>query len=438
MVPDTTLSPGHPSAARSWRAWALWAEPSRLIAYLLAIELVAVAGTVTATMSVTLTAQAVWRSLLLLGLAVVFEEATRRAARMRLRLSEYLKADMTSVWFIPAAILLPPAYAAGTVIALLYYMWLRQQRHTGEVPYRKIGSAAMFVIACLATGWAVSYIHAHRLGVPGGVAGALAVLIALLVYTVMNRALVTVALTLLGVRGRALLGTWEDNLLELATLCLGGLAVLAVRDEPWLAVLVLLPMVVLERGALTHQLEVAATTDSKTGLLNATAWEHLAQRELSRAQREGYPTVVMIIDLDRFKAVNDVHGHLVGDAALKAVGQCLLRVLRGYDTVGRFGGEEFVALLPNVGQAKALDIAQRLRAEINEIRISALVTIADMSTDIVLAASIGVAVSPTDGLELMGVLHVADAALYTAKQAGRNRVHLAHRGTDNGAAILPG
>jgi diguanylate cyclase (GGDEF)-like protein len=340
------------------------------------------------------------------------------------------------VWFIPAAILLPPAYAVGCVIALLYYMWLRQQRQAGEVPFRKIGSAAMFVIACLATGWAVTFIDVHRLGMSAGVTGAVAVLTALLVYAVVNRSLVTVALVLLGVRGKQLRGTWEDNLLELATLCLGGLAVLAVRDEPWLAILVLLPMVLLERGALTHQLEVAATTDSKTGLLNATAWEHLAQREMSRAHREDYPTAVLIIDLDRFKAVNDVHGHLVGDAALKAVGQCLMRVLRGYDTVGRFGGEEFVALLPNVDDAKALDIAQRVRAEINEIRISVLVPIADPSTDILLAASIGVAVSPTDGLELMGVLHVADAALYVAKHGGRNRVELAHRGPVSGTSAV--
>jgi diguanylate cyclase (GGDEF)-like protein len=437
MIPDATLSPSHPTTTRSWRAWALWSERSALIAYLLTIEVVAVAGTIAASMPVTLTAQAAWRTVLLLGLAVVFEEATSRAGRLRLRLSEHLKPDMTSVWFVPAAILLPAPYAIACVATLLCYMWIRQQRPAGEIAYRKVGTAAMIIIACLATGLVVKFIAARHLDFPGGVTGAFAVLIALVVYTVVNRALVTVALTLLGVRGRGLLGSWQDNLLELATLCLGGLAVLAVRDEPWLAVLVLLPMVLLERGALTHQLEVAATTDSKTGLLNATAWEHLAQRELSRAQREGYPTVVFIIDLDRFKTVNDVHGHLVGDAALKAVGQCLLRVLRGYDTVGRFGGEEFVALLPNVGESKALDIAQRLRAEINEIRISALVTIADASTDIVLAASIGVAVSPTDGLELMGVLHVADAALYTAKQAGRNRVQLAGRGTASGARIVP-
>lgn len=436
MIPDATLSPSHPTTTRSWRAWALWSEPSALIAYLLTIEVVAVAGTITASLSATLPAQAVWRTLLLLGLAVLFEEATRRAGRLRLRLSEHLKPDMTSVWFLPAAVILPAPCAIACVGTLLSYMWIRQQRPAGEIAYRKVGTAATFVIACLVTGWVVRFIATHRLGLPGGVTGAFAVLIALVAYTVVNRALVTVALTLLGVRGRGLLGTWEDNLLELATLCLGGLAVLAVRGEPWLAVLVLLPMVLLERGALAHQLEVAATTDSKTGLLNATAWEHLAQRELSRAQREGYASALFIIDLDRFKSVNDVHGHLVGDAALKAVGQCLLRVLRGYDTVGRFGGEEFVALLPNVDEAKALGIAQRLRTEINEIRISALVTIADMNADIVLAASIGVAVSPTDGLELMGVLHVADAALYRAKQGGRNRVELARRGTASSAAII--
>jgi diguanylate cyclase (GGDEF)-like protein len=306
-------------------------------------------------------------------------------------------------------------------------MWLRRQRPEGELAYRKIGTGATIVIACLVTRGVVNFIAVHGIVVPGGVTGAVAVFIGLLSYTFVNRALVTVALVLLGARGRALIGSWEDNLLELATLCLGGLLTLAVRDQPWLAVLVLLPMVLLQRGALTHQLEVAASTDSKTGLLNAITWEQLAQRELSRAQRAGYPTAMFIIDLDRFKAVNDIHGHLVGDAALKAIGQCLQSELRDYDSVGRFGGEEFVALLPTVSEARALDIAERLRASINKIRISDLVPLVDLDTDSRLAASIGVACSPVDGAELMDMLHAADAALYVAKQSGRNRVELAER-----------
>lgn len=436
MSPDTAWSPSPGVSPRRWRTWALWSEPRGLIVYLLCIEVAALVGTVCASISVQLSAQAAGRSLLLLALAVFFEETTSRAGRMRLRLSDHLKPDMTSVWSFPAAIVLPAPYAVACIGALLSYMWVRQQRPAGEVPYRKVGTAATIVMACLATGWAIHFIDARNFGVPGGVAGALAVAVALVVYPVSNRALVTVALLLLGVRGRGLVGSWEDNLLELATLCLGGLAALAVRDDPWLALLVLLPMVLLQRGALTHQLEVAASIDSKTGLLNALAWDHLAKRELARAQREGYSTALFIIDLDRFKTVNDVYGHLVGDAALRAIGQCLTSELRVYDVIGRFGGEEFVALLPAVSEAEAIDIAQRLRAVINKIRISDLATIADSETDTALAGSIGVAWSPTDGSEVVDLLHAADAALYVAKAAGRNRVELARRDNGSGTAAV--
>jgi diguanylate cyclase (GGDEF)-like protein len=427
MTPDFASAPEPATRSRSCRGWALWSQPRGLIGYLLTIEIVAVIGTVVASASAQPSLAATWRVVLLVGLAVVFEEATSRAGRLRLRLSEHLKPDMTSVWFVAAAITMPVPYAVACICTLLCYMWFRRQRSEGEQAYRKVGTAATFVIACLVTRWVVGFIARHQGDLPGGVTGAIAVCIALLAYTAVNRTLVTVALVLLGVRGRALVGTWEDNLLELATLCLGGLLTLAVRDQPWLGVLVMLPMVLLQRGALTHQLEVAASTDSKTGLLNAITWEQLAQRELSRALRAGYPTAMFIIDLDRFKAVNDIHGHLVGDAALKAIGQCLQSELRDYDSVGRFGGEEFVALLPTVSEARALDIAERLRASINKIRISDLVPLIDLEKDSKLAASIGVACSPADGSELMDMLHAADAALYVAKQGGRNRVELAAR-----------
>jgi diguanylate cyclase (GGDEF)-like protein len=203
---------------------------------------------------------------------------------------------------------------------------------------------------------------------------------------------------------------------------------LAILHEPWLAVLVVAPMMALQRGAWVRELETAATIDSKTGLLNAIAWEHVAKRELARAEREHTQLAVLIIDIDRFKLVNDRWGHLVGDAVLRGVGKCLSTEVREYDTVGRFGGEEFVAVLPAAGEVDALVVAERLRAKVHSLRVSDIVEHVDADGDDTLAVSIGVACLPSDGAELTDLLHSADGALYKAKDRGRNRVLLADRG----------
>jgi diguanylate cyclase (GGDEF)-like protein len=230
------------------------------------------------------------------------------------------------------------------------------------------------------------------------------------------------------VRGRDLLGTRDDNLIELATLCLGGLVALAAVHEPWLCILVIAPMATLQRGALVRELETAATTDAKTGLLNAIAWDHLANRELARAARQKTGLAILIIDLDHFKLVNDRFGHLVGDAVLRRVGRALEAGVREFDTVGRFGGEEFVVVLPETDESAALVVAERLRHRINELHpaMDAGVGVVD---DEPLSVSIGVACSPTDGSELPELLVAADSALYQAKAQGRNRVVLANRGS---------
>ena len=119
------------------------------------------------------------------------------------------------------------------------------------------------------------------------------------------------------------------------------------------------------------------------------------------------------LDLDHFKAVNDTCGHLAGDAVLRAVADCLKHELRGYDAVGRSGGEEFVAFLPGVTPEIALTIGERVRH-----RISTL----DFADGLQVTASIGVAHFPSDAGELDALLAAADAALYSAKATGRDRV----------------
>jgi diguanylate cyclase (GGDEF)-like protein len=172
----------------------------------------------------------------------------------------------------------------------------------------------------------------------------------------------------------------------------------------------------LARGRVeVRRLRAAAATDAKTGLLNAAGWERAALREVAAARRTGRPVAVLLVDLDHFKGVNDRLGHLAGDAVLRRVGAALCTGVRASDTVGRFGGEEFVALLPGAGDSDALAVAERLRARIRALPGEPL------------SVSIGVACAPTDGVELTTLLGAADRALYRAKRCGRDRVLLATR-----------
>src|SRR5262249_24393193 len=160
-----------------------------------------------------------------------------------------------------------------------------------------------------------------------------------------------------------------------------------------------------------------------TELLNAAAWRQLAQRELQRAARQGTATAVLVIDMDEFKLLNDIYGHLAGDEALSAVAAALSDELRGYDAVGRFGGEEFVALWPGVDATAAVRVAERVRQRIERLDVS-VKRHAGPDSHIAVTASIGVA-SAWGAAELDDLLRDADAALYRAKGAGRNTVRRA-------------
>lgn len=170
-----------------------------------------------------------------------------------------------------------------------------------------------------------------------------------------------------------------------------------------------------------HRHELTMRTDAKTTLLTHHAWRHRAQAELGGARLAG--AAVLLLDLDAFKAVNDRHGHLTGDAALLAAGQRVGRVLRAGDLVGRFGGEEFVALLPGAGRESAALAADRLRAAIASIRLAELGARHVDGTPCAhaLSASIGIATYPRDGRDLDGLLSAADVAMYAAKAAGGNQ-----------------
>jgi len=155
--------------------------------------------------------------------------------------------------------------------------------------------------------------------------------------------------------------------------------------------------------------------------LNAATWQRESAAEVARAIRTHTPLAVAIADLDHFKAVNDTYGHLAGDAVLAAIARAMSALLRDYDVTGRFGGEEFVILLPQTNGAEAIRIAERLREKLSEIIIPINAGTAAESP-LQVTASIGVATLDGSRRDLDDMLAAADAALYEAKKTGRNRV----------------
>jgi two-component system cell cycle response regulator len=161
----------------------------------------------------------------------------------------------------------------------------------------------------------------------------------------------------------------------------------------------------------------AATHDNLTGLMNRGEIFAMLERELERARRERKPVGVILSDIDHFKKVNDTLGHLFGDEALREVGRRLRAQLRVYDGVGRYGGEEFLMVLPNCDLPNALLRANELR----EIMASTPVFFSGEQRPITM--SMGVAVSTCEGKnEVEALLSQADAGLYAAKENGRNRI----------------
>jgi len=168
-----------------------------------------------------------------------------------------------------------------------------------------------------------------------------------------------------------------------------------------------------------EKLREQATNDALTGLWNRRSIMEILEREQARSQREGAPIGVLMLDLDHFKLVNDRFGHLAGDEVLREAGRRLLASVRPYDGVGRFGGEEFLVVLPGCDEAGLYSRAENMRMSI------AGPPVENVSDGVVVTASFGATVfMPQSVISASELIRVADEALYEAKRAGRNRVVL--------------
>jgi diguanylate cyclase (GGDEF)-like protein len=345
------------------------------------------------------------------------------------------------MWFLPAALLFPPGLVCLLAIVCYVWLWVRVVHHS---PHRWVYNAATVVLAYATASVAFHALAGTRSGRPALPTGSpllIACFVAGGVALTINFTLVSIpiALTTPGATARQLFGGPSQYLTESAAICLGILGAAAYTLQPWLVLAGVPVAALLQRTLLFSQLQRAAHTDSKTGLANAAWWHELASREVERALRRREEVSVLLADLDHFKRVNDTWGHLAGDAVLAAVASEFAGNLRTYDVAGRFGGEEFVVLLPATGPARAQIVAERLRSSIAALEIvvpagheSGRGTLADRVT-----VSIGIAALPDQARDLTGLLARADMALYAAKQAGRDRVHYLDGPAEESGAIPP-
>jgi diguanylate cyclase (GGDEF)-like protein len=360
---------------------------------------------------------------------VLHTEIALRVERMRRRVTPSPHVDLSSVWTFAAALLLPPLSATLTVIVIYLHLYLRVWRPTRNPAYRWLFTTATVVLAVHAAAGAVAYVDNSDVFDSGS--GLAAIITALLCYTAVNTCLVVGAVVLSAPERtfRQLLGHGDEVVLELATLSMGALAAGAISStSPLHALLVLPPLVVLHRAVLVRHFQEVASIDGKTGLLNAAAWQDRAHRVLQRAQRNQGGAAVLILDLDHFKLVNDRHGHLAGDRVLMSVAEALRAEVRDNDLVGRFGGEEFVIMLPGhdgagYDRVELEAVADRIRRRVDALGVEVAtadgaLTVGDLSV------SVGGASFPDDAADLDGLLEVADSALYAAKRSGRNAVRM--------------
>jgi diguanylate cyclase (GGDEF)-like protein len=396
--------------------WPLWELP-RWLQVLVAVVVAAYVAAVCAAVAITPVRSGQLRLFGLLVLcSAVSVGLTRRAGE-----STGVVRDVYAIWDLPAAVLLPPVYV---LLAPLPRMALTQVLVRQTALHRRAYTAAAVGLS-----YAAASVVFHAVFAPcvGTVTGRQAMAWTLLAAGCgLLRLIANDGLVLAAVKGsasptmlRAEITGSEAVYGNAAELALSLLVTVAAARAGF-TVMCALPLVIpLQRSFRHVQLVAAATVDAKTGLLNDETWRSRADEEIARAVRSGAPLAVGILDLDRFKSVNDTYGHPAGDAVLGVVAAAVQATLRGYDIVGRTGGEEFAFLLPATSAAEAAEAGERLREAVAQLPLPSGQGPSRVTV------SVGIAVVDRPGRHLHRYYALADAALYAAKQHGRNAVWIA-------------
>ncbi len=405
--------------AAAVRAWPIWKEPNWLVGLVILVVAVdlAVLGASAAVVRFSVYDLVLFG--LLLGGVAVTVELTRSAGE-----KGGLVKDVYGAWNLPAGLLLPPVYVL--VISIVQYTLIQWRIRRGLI-YRRAYSAASSGLSFVIAGVVLRAMpgltfFGHKTPSLHDLFWVLAVMVAAVTGVVVIKIFLIAA-----VKGsdstaniREMFFTRENMYNDFAEQCIGVMVTFGVAANVFLAP-VALPVVALLQRSLRHaQLLTASRTDAKTGLLNARTWESEAEAEVARAVRARMALAVAVLDIDWFKRVNDTYGHLFGDEVLKDIARCLPGVLREYDSAGRFGGEEFVLLLPHTRAVDAFRIADRVRDHISGLSLHT-----SDGQSVQVTVSVGVAaLDAGSSRELSDLLAAADAALYRAKRDGRNQVQM--------------
>jgi diguanylate cyclase (GGDEF)-like protein len=371
---------------------------------------------------------------LLAACSAVAVEVTRRSGE-----PGGVDRDVYAIWDLPLALLLPPLYALLMPVPRMVMIQWRIRR---APVHRRAYSAAAIGMAYAA---ASLVFHAVVPALGGGAGAGWRALAwtALAGGCALLRVAVNDGLVLAAVKGSSpgtpllpeLIGP-EAVYGNVAELSFSVLSAFAVSRSPLLVLWALPLVVILQRGLRWAQLMRESRTDAKTGLLNDAAWRRAAAAELARAARAGAMTAVAIADIDHFKSVNDTYGHAAGDAVLAAVAATIRDELRGYDAVGRVGGEEMAFVLPATSYPEAIAAAQRVRLAVSRADLAGG---GDLRVPPFVTVSVGVAVAGhLAGWDLARHYGLADSALYAAKRNGRDCVWGVCDGQAEGLAPRPG
>lgn len=347
------------------------------------------------------------------AIALVLMAGATVAQQFKVKSPKHQSYFTTTILFVAAALLLQPAYIVLIVVVVHLVEALRVRYRW----YIQAFNVANFVVCSLAAGAIFRY--GRPVAEAVGPTAVLQAVVAGFAFVSLNHFLT--ALVIMWARrvplGRAGTLDWDNIGTDLALMSVGALGALLWLTNPWLVPLCLGPLFLIYRSLLVPTLQEEARTDPKTELSNMKHWNQVAALEIERARRFRRPLSVILADLDLLREVNNHHGHMVGDQMIQRVADAIRTAVREYDLAARFGGDEFVILMPEATLSDASAVAERIRGAVESIDLKMPDGSAVSAT-----VSIGIALFPAHGRTPADMLGAADRAVYQAKALGRNRV----------------